>query len=133
MVILGDAIHPIQRVGIRPAGGAARPFAQEDGILAEAVRIAVDAFGDPEGQGVVLGVCAVGGDLRRVEDLIDGVCFAVLIAAFQQFKGKGLLAWGDVAALLHRLGDRQLHFRCRIGIGKLRFVVIHIISGNMDI
>mgnify|MGYP000143417315 CR=1 FL=1 len=39
LVLLGDALHPIQRVGIRPAGGAARPFAQEDGILAE---IAVD-------------------------------------------------------------------------------------------
>ena len=96
MVLLGDALHPIQRVGIRPAGGSARPFAQEDGILAE---IAVDAFGDPEGQGVVLGARAVGGNLRRVNELIDGGRVAVLIRLQQQLKGKGFPAWGDVAAL----------------------------------
>ena len=109
LAVLGIAVYTIQRVGIRPAGVTAILLTQINVVSAKAVRT-VQISRNLEFERIYCSSRAVGDDLLRVEHLIDGVCFAVRIAALQQLKGKARLAGGNVAALLHRLCDGNLHF-----------------------
>ena len=81
-------------------------------------------------QSAIVIACAVGGDSSGVE--ITVIC-QIPVAYIKDLQLEGLPAGSGVAAQLHRLGEGELIARAVVGVGKLRFWVIRIISGIMDI
>ena len=118
-VIIGAAGHMIQRVGVVPAGVAARYFAQID-VIPDRISISVSIYGvfrRLEGQGVLRSARAIGGDRGRAEGLICEISLFVFSPTQKQFKGECRRTGRDISGLRNGLGDvklRSLHFRAFI-------------------
>ena len=103
----------IQRVRVVPAGVAARYFAQID-VIPDRISIYVSIYGvfrRLEGQGVLRGARAVGGDRGRAEPLIYGSSISVLSPTQKQFKGECRRTGRDVSGLRNGLGDVKYRTR----------------------
>ena len=115
------------RVVIRPVSGTGVLFPDIE-ALADKLPHLIRRAGDD--QCVIVIAHAVGGDGSGVE--ISVIC-QITVPYIEDLQLEGLPAGSGAAAQLHRLGEGELIARAVVGVGKLRFCVIRIISGNMDI
>ena len=115
------------RVVIRPVGASGVLFPDIEALADKRFHL-IRRAGDE--QSAIVIACAVGGDSSGVE--ITVIC-QIPVAYIKDLQLEGLPAGSGVAAQLHRLGEGELIARAVVGVGKLRFWVIRIISGIMDI
>ena len=117
------------RVVIRPVSGTGVLFPDIEALADQRFHLIRRAGDD---QCAIVIARAVGGDNSGVE--ISVIC-QITVPYIEDLQLEGLPAGSGAAAQLHRLGEGELisGLAVCIGVGKLRFCVIHIISGNMDI
>ena len=116
------------RVVIRPVGGSGVLFPDIEALADKRFHLIRRARDD---QSAIVIVRAVGGDSSRIKLL--RVLLHASDADIEDLQLEVLLSGSGAAAQLHCLGEGELIARAVVGVGKLRFCVIHIISGNMDI
>ena len=118
------------RVVIRPVGGSGVLFPDIEALADKRFHLIRRAGDD---QSAIVIAHAVGGDSCRIKFL--RVLLHASDADIEDLQFKGLPSGIVAAAQLHCLGEGELisGLAVCIGVGKLRFCVIHIISGNMDI
>ena len=118
------------RVVIRPVGASCVLFPDIE-ALADQITHLIRRSGND--QFAIVIARAVGGDSSRIKFL--RVLLHASDADIEDLQLEGLPSGSGAAAQLHCLGEGELisGLAVCIGVGKLRFSVIHIISGNMDI
>ena len=118
------------RVVIRPVGGSGVLFPDIEALADQITHLIRRAGND---QFAIVIARAVGGDSCRIKFL--RVLLHDFDADIEDLQLEVLLSGSGAAAQLYRLGEGELisGLAVCIGVGKLRFCVIHIISGNMDI
>lgn len=116
------------RVVIRPVGGTGVLFPDIEALADKRFHQIRRAGND---QFAIVIARAVGGDSCRIKFL--RVLLHASDADIEDLQLEVLLSGIGAAAQLYRLGEGELIARAVVGVGKLRFCVIRIISGIMDI
>lgn len=116
------------RVVIRPVGGTGVLFPDIEALADKRFHRIRRAGNDQFAIVIVRAVC---GNSCRIKLL--RVLLHASDADIEDLQFKGLPSGIGAAAQLHCLGEGELIARAVVGVGKLRFWVIHIISGIMDI